>query len=94
MYMKLDEYFYFSAFDLEVKVTEILTYIFLFSAEKHGQTLSDLKIDSFSSLILMLLQGYRNGRGQIAMFYQNISSESWSAMYQKSNFQVWDSCST
>ena len=35
MYIKL-YYFYFSPFDLEVKVTEILKYILLFSEEKYG----------------------------------------------------------
>ena len=34
--MKID-YFYFSAFDLEVKATEILKYILHFSGKKHGQ---------------------------------------------------------
>ena len=34
--VKLD-YFYRSAFDLEVKATEILKYILLFSVEKNGQ---------------------------------------------------------
>ena len=35
MFMKLD-YFYFSAFDLEVKVTEILKYIRHSFADKHN----------------------------------------------------------
>ena len=34
--MKLD-YFYFSAFELEVKATEIFKYILLFSEERHDQ---------------------------------------------------------
>ena len=33
MYIKLN-YFYFSAFDLKLKVTEILKYILLFSKKK------------------------------------------------------------
>ena len=36
MYIKLD-YFYFSAFVFEGKVTEILKYILVFFGEKHGQ---------------------------------------------------------
>ena len=36
MHIKLG-YIYFSALDLEVKVTEILKCILLFSEEKHGQ---------------------------------------------------------
>ena len=36
MYMKLD-YFYFSDFDLDSKVTEILKYILFLSSEKYGQ---------------------------------------------------------
>ena len=36
MYIKLD-YFYSLAFDLEIKVTEILKYILPFSGEEHGQ---------------------------------------------------------
>ena len=31
------EYFYFSVFELEVKVTEISKYILLFPREKYGQ---------------------------------------------------------
>ena len=36
MYIKLDN-LYFSAFDFEVKATEILKYILFFCGEKHGQ---------------------------------------------------------
>ncbi len=50
MYIKLDTYFYFSAFDFEVKATEILKYILPFHREKHGQTLADLKSDWLSVL--------------------------------------------
>ena len=38
MYIKLD-YFYFTAFDLQVKAPEILKYILSLSEEKHGQGL-------------------------------------------------------
>ena len=45
MHIKLETYFHFSAFDFEMKMTEILKYILPFSGEKHGQTLEDLKRD-------------------------------------------------
>ena len=47
MYIKLD-YFYFSAFDLEVKVIEILKYILLFS----WSGLRD-KLPSFRKILVM-----------------------------------------
>ena len=59
MYLKLDTYFNFSAFDLEVKAFEVLKYILTICGEKHGQTPADLKIDCLHSVgrwSLMLLQ--------------------------------------
>ena len=50
MNIKFDIYFYFSAFDPEVKATEILQYIQPFSWEKRGQNLADLKIDCLFTL--------------------------------------------
>ena len=52
MHIRLD-YFYFSAFNLEVKETEILKYILLFSGKKHGDKLPNIRKILVAKIVLL-----------------------------------------
>ena len=62
--MKLDTYFYFSTFDLEVNATEILKYILPFSCLILKVIVCFHKIDSSS----LILQDYGRSKGQITKY--------------------------